>query len=358
MTAREKQILEWIKADPTISQERLAGLAGITRSAVAVHISNLTKKGYLAGKGYVIRGGEYVAVVGGVNIDIGGRAYAPLAAKDSNPGKITVAPGGVGRNIAQVLRLLDVEVNFFTALGDDIYTRRITDSCEEAGIDISRALRVAGGSTPTYIYLNDPNGELAVALSDMELCERIDPSYLAANLPALNNARAVIVDANLPEESLAFIADHCSAPIFADPVSTKKAVKLKPLLGKIHTLKPNRIEAETLSGVEITDRESLARAAEKLLGTGLERVFISLGKEGVCAANREGVYFCPCFEAKVKNTAGAGDAFTAALAAAFLRGKDLASSCRFAAAAAALNTECAETVNPLISVEAIERMIK
>ncbi|MFR6694576.1 MAG: hypothetical protein ACLUS6_11605 [Dysosmobacter sp.] len=49
-------------------------------------------------------------------------------------------------------------------------------------------------------------------------------------------------------------------PLFADPVSTAKAVKLKPVLGKLHTLKPNRIEAELLSGVKITDDASLRAA--------------------------------------------------------------------------------------------------
>lgn len=47
-------------------------------------------------------------------------------------------------------------------------------------------------------------------------------------------------------------------PIFADPVSTAKAVKLQPVLGRLHTLKPNRIEAELLSGVAITDEASRA----------------------------------------------------------------------------------------------------
>ena len=52
LTKREQQILEWIKADPMISQEALAKRAGIARSSVAVHISNLMKQGLIAGKGY------------------------------------------------------------------------------------------------------------------------------------------------------------------------------------------------------------------------------------------------------------------------------------------------------------------
>ena len=36
MTQRERQILNWIEADPMISQQELAERAGITRSSVAV----------------------------------------------------------------------------------------------------------------------------------------------------------------------------------------------------------------------------------------------------------------------------------------------------------------------------------
>ena len=93
MTQRERQILQWIEQDPMISQEALAEKAGITRSSVAVHISNLMKKGYIAGKGYVLRSGTYAAVVGGVNMDIGGQSYAPLIAGDSNPGRVQMSLG-------------------------------------------------------------------------------------------------------------------------------------------------------------------------------------------------------------------------------------------------------------------------
>ena len=98
----------------------------------------------------------------------------------------------------------------------------------------------------------------------------------------------VVLDTNLPADSIRWVAENCKAPIFADPVSTAKAEKLRPVLGKLHTLKPNRLEAELLSGVAITDDASLHRAADALLSTGLHRVFISLGAVGVFAADRSG----------------------------------------------------------------------
>ena len=106
MTQRERQILNWIEADPMISQQELADRAGITRSSVAVHISNLMKKGCIAGKGYIVTRSPYVTVVGGMNMDIGGRPYKTLVGKDSNPGAVRMSPGGVGRNIAHNMSLI------------------------------------------------------------------------------------------------------------------------------------------------------------------------------------------------------------------------------------------------------------
>lgn len=358
MTKRERQILQCIEADPMISQERLAERLGITRSSVAVHISNLMKKGYIAGKGYVLRSASYAAVVGGVNIDIGGRSFAPLVARDSNPGRVTVSLGGVGRNIAHNMSLMGLDVRFLTALGDDLYAQRIAASCGELGIDISHALQVPDGSTPTYLFLNDADGDMALALSDMEICERITPSYLASHLALLNRAQLIVADTNLPAESLAYLAEHCAPPIFADPVSTAKAGKLKPILGKLHTLKPNRMEAELLSGVKITGESSLRLAARTLLDTGLRRVFISLGTDGVFAADHNETWLVPCCPAQMKNATGAGDSFMAALAWAYLEGTDLRDSAAAAAAAAAITVESAETINSALSPQAVRARMK
>ena len=93
MTQRERQVLQLIEKNPLISQQEIADALGITRSSAAVHISNLSRKGLIAGRGYVLRSGSYAVVVGGVNVDIGGRSFEPLVAADSNPGRVTMSFG-------------------------------------------------------------------------------------------------------------------------------------------------------------------------------------------------------------------------------------------------------------------------
>lgn len=140
------------------------------------------------------------------------------------------------------------------------------------------------------------------------------PAFLAGRARLLQNAQLLVVDTNIPAQSIAWLAENIRLPIFADPVSTAKAEKLRPVLGKLHTLKPNRLEAELLSGVSITDAASLNAAADALLATGLRRVFISLGGDGVFAADHSGRVHVPCCPGEMVNTTGCGDAGMAASA--------------------------------------------
>ena len=354
MTKRERQLLNWIEENPLISQKELADKAGITRSSVAVHISNLMKKGYITGKGYIVQTAPYVTVVGGVNVDIGGRPEAALVARDSNPGAVHSSLGGVGRNIAHNMALLGLDVRLLTAFGDDLNAQKLAASCGELGIDISQSPVIPGGRTSTYLFINDERGDMALAVSDMEIYQHLTPQALAQRHKLLDASQVVVLDTNIPEESIAWLAENCAAPLFADPVSTAKAVKLKPVLGKLHTLKPNRLEAELLSGVPITGEASLNKAADALLETGLRRVFISLGAEGVFAADHSGRVQLPCLPAELVNATGCGDAFMAAIAWAYLRGTDLADTARAGLASSSIAMESKETINPAMSEEALE----
>ena len=336
-----------------ISQQELAEKAGITRSSVGVHISNLVKKGYIAGKGYVLRSGTYVVVVGGVNMDIGGKSFAPMIARDSNPGTVTMSVGGVGRNIAHNISLLGIDARMLSAVGDDLYAEKIAATCTACGLDFSRVRQVQGAATSTYVYLGGPDGDMALAVNDMSVCSEITPGYLEENRKLLSGAQVVVVDTNIPEASLQWLCGNIQVPIFADPVSVTKAEKLRPVLGTLHTLKPNRLEAELLSGVPIRSDADLERAAEVLLETGLRRVFISLGTDGVYAADHSGSVRLPCYTASIQNATGAGDAFVAGLVWAYLKGTDLGVTARAGLAAAAISAEGTETINDALTENAL-----
>ena len=292
----------------------------------------------------------YVAVVGGINLDICGKAFAPLIERDSNPGTVKLSLGGVGRNIAHNLRLLDCPVRMLTALGGDLYARRVEEDCERLGIELRHAIRVPGAATSTYLAIEGPDGDMELALCDDALARHVTPDYLAAQAEVLNGAAAVVADTNLTPEALAWLGAHCAVPLFVDPVSVTKAEKLRPLLGRIFLLKPNRIEAELLSGVAIRDRVTLDRAADALLATGLKRVCISMGSEGVYCAWGAERCLIPCPETTLVNASGGGDAMMAGFVRAFLDGLPTEAAARFALACSAIAVEGQETINPALTL--------
>ena len=285
-----------------------------------------------------------IAVIGGMNMDIGGSPAGELRLRDSNPGTVSLRPGGVGRNIAHDLRLLGLEVSLVSALGDDPFGRALLESCEALGLDMSMTQVRPRERSSVYLYLNDGEGDMLAAVSDMDVTDRVSPACLEPLLPRLNGFDALVLDANLSRASLSFLAERATVPLYADPVSAAKAEKLLPVLPRLAALKPNRLEAEALSGE--SDPE---RAARALLAAGVKRLFLSLGEKGMLAAEGERLLRLPRREARVLSTTGAGDAATAALVWADLQGFDLERSARAAQLAGAMTCECREANNPRLA---------
>ena len=263
-------------------------------------------------------------------MDIWGRPAAPLVQKDSNPGTVTMRPGGVGRNIAHDLRLLGLEVSLVAPIGGDVYAAAVVDSCQALGIDLSMAPVFKDMRSSTYLYITDETGDMELAVSDMELCAALTPALVAPILPRLK-AGAVVVDANLPQETIAYICNHCPIPVYADPVSTVKSGKLQPVLHRLAAIKPNALEAACLTGESDPERAALA-----LVDRGVQRVFISLGAQGMIAADRQELLRLPGLATQVVNSTGAGDAATAAIVLAGIRGMSLGDTALLAQKAGAV----------------------
>ena len=100
-------------------------------------------------------------------------------------------------------------------------------------------------------------------------------------------------------------------------------------------------------------REGGKAAAKPLLDQGVQRVFLSLGGDGVFAAQQGETHLEPICKAEMRNATGAGDAMMASLVWSFLAGRNLAESCAAGTAAAAIAVESEETINPNISAEAV-----
>lgn len=94
-----------------------------------------------------------------------------------------------------------------------------------------------------------------------------------------------------------------------------------------------------ISGVTITDIKSAKEAAILIHQLGVQKVVITLGKNGAIAYDGKECIHSPAYLSIVKNTAGAGDAFNGALSASLARGESLKYALQYASAFASLAVE-------------------
>ena len=266
--------------------------------------------------------------------------------RDSNPGSITLSPGGVGRNIAHNLKLMGLNVKFIAAFGDDANGDALIKSCEACGFDMHLSRRIPGERTSGYLYVTDDRGDMLIGVADMDIVRHITPEYLFDVLEEINAADAVVIDANLYPETLRFIGDNVTAPLYADPVSTVKAERIKPILGRLYAIKPNDLEAMSMTGAHDPERSAMA-----LMDAGVQRVFVSMGEKGMIAAQNGSLRHFPCGRVNLINATGCGDSATAALVWAGVQGLDTEKSVTAAMKAAAITMEYDAAVSPYMSKE-------
>ncbi len=289
---------------------------------------------------------RYVVVIGAVNMDICGRPQKKLIFRDSNPGTVRLTPGGVGRNIAHDLCLLGEDVRFVTVFGDDPNGAALRDSCARLGMDLSCAQTIPGVFTSSYLYITDERGEMQLGLNDTDSSARITPDYLSEHLDVINGAAVVVAEGNLPAETLQWIGEHVTPPLFVDPVSVTKAERLRGMLRRIHTFKPNITEGANLNGE--SEPEQIVSA---LLEQGVRRVFLSMGSMGILAGEGTERVMLPCLPTRLVNTTGGGDAVMAALVWAHLHDRDLRETVLCALRAGRCAAEYDGTNNPELSAK-------
>lgn len=300
---------------------------------------------------------SYVVAIGGANLDISAQATAALLMHDSNLGSISTSFGGVARNIAENLARLDLNCHLLSAVGNDVNGLNLLQHTEQTGINIKPVLRVAQARTGIYVSVNDAQGDLQLAVNDMTVLEQVTAEYLQEHHALLQQAALIVADTNLTTDCLnGLFTQAAQKPLFIDPVSVQKSIKIRPHLAKIHTLKPNRLEAEQLSGMMLNPATAPA-VAEWFLQQGLQQIVLSLGESGLYCANQQEQGWVKPLAVKVRNTSGAGDAVMAGLVHGYLSGYSLLQAAQFAQGCAALTVSVEPANCASLSVAAVRQLL-
>jgi pseudouridine kinase len=295
-----------------------------------------------------------VALIGGANLDITAQPHAKALMGDSNPGRILCSPGGVARNVAENLLRLGVDARLLSVLGDDAFGDVLRRSAFAIGLDLKACMTLAGQRTATYMSLHGVDGDMGVAVNDMDILEQLTPALLMQHSGMLHSARAVVVDCNVRPDVLHWLCAGLRHPVvFAEAVSVAKCQKLLPVLGQLHTLKANRLEAQALSGLAIADVTSARAAALALHQRGVRQVVISLGAQGAVWCDAVGATGHQAAQpVAMASATGAGDALLSGLVYGYLQAMPLDLSVPFAMACAELTLSSTLANSPALCVAA------
>ena len=280
-----------------------------------------------------------ICVIGGANIDIVGSSIDPLQNFDSNPGEISIAYGGVGRNIAQICALLGENIKFVTCFSGDSYGQSMKEDCKRLGMDVSMSSTVEDLPSSMYIALLDNNRDMKLGMSDMRILRRMDAKMLQPILETLHEDDIIIIDSNLDMESIEYIAIHAKARIAADPVSAHKAARLKSVLNHLDIFKPNQFEASELTGIWIKDEETARQNLDWFIEHGVKEVIISMADRGILLGTAEHKTWLTHRPINMENATGGGDSLLGAYVASRLAGKCPLESMRFGISAAVISIE-------------------
>ena len=290
-----------------------------------------------------------ISVIGGANVDLSASLNDAFIAADSNPGHIDVGYGGVARNIAHNLALLGTRPQLFTVFGGDLFGGLLLDHCKQQGIDVHLSERDSSQRSGIYLCINNHGGEMIAAVADTEAIRLITPEWLEKKAGEINRAEFIIADANISEDSLRWLMENVTAPLFIDGVSSTKAHRVVNALRKmklpyLHTLKLNLKEA-----LAVTNTTSYADAAQALLNMGIAHVYITLSGEGVYCRNAAEEWLFPILPGEIVNTTGAGDAFLAGVVFAHAKGIAFPQTAQYGLMAARATLMSNKAVNPDIA---------
>ncbi|KAJ6827683.1 uncharacterized protein M6B38_366380 [Iris pallida] len=255
---------------------------------------------------------SYPVIIGGMVLDVNGRPFTDTLPGTTTPGKIQHVSGGVARNVAECMSKLGSKPFIISVVGLDIAGDVLLKYWESSGLPTSGILKLQGVTTPIVSNIFDSRGELAAAVASVEAVEKfLTPDWIWQLRDTISSAPLLMVDANLNPKSLEAackVATESGIPVWFEPVSVTKSVRIASIANYITCTSPNEDEllamAHALSSGEefcVDKKESAKRKRQSiesffsllkpaicvLLEKGIKLLVVTLGSDGVFICSRE-----------------------------------------------------------------------
>lgn len=303
-----------------------------------------------------------VVVVGSSNTDmIIQMKSIPRPGETLLGGRFSIAPGGKGANQAVAAARAagaGSKVTFVAKVGQDLFGDQTIAGLKKDKIStdyVFRDKKNASGVALIYVA-EDGENSIGVASGANGALSPADVKK-AAKVIAGSDILVMQLETPLPTVlEAAKTADKAGVPVILNPAPTQPLPE--ELLRKVTILTPNETEAESLTGITVTDKKTAEEAASILHRKGVPIVIITMGAKGVYLSAPECKKMIKSFKVKAVDSTAAGDVFNGALASALSQELGLLEAIRFAIAAAAISVTRLGAQPSVPTRKEIEKMLK
>ncbi|KAL6865297.1 hypothetical protein ACP4OV_016448 [Aristida adscensionis] len=264
-------------------------------------------------------------IIGGMVLDIHAKPSVPPHPGTTVPGMVRRATltndvkyvsGGVARNIAECMSKLGTQPFMISVVGNDMAGDFLLKLWRSAGLSTEGILRVNDVATPVVSNVFDRSGELIAGVASVGAVENfLIPSWIARFQGHIRNAPLLMLDANLPPDSLeaaCIMAYESGVPVLFEPVSMVKSRRIAPIAEYVTCTSPNEIElvamANALSPSVKYSFQKMERCQDEvegvehlfqilspamffLLEKGIKLLLVTLGSNGIFICCKEHIKF-------------------------------------------------------------------
>ncbi|KIK70936.1 hypothetical protein GYMLUDRAFT_33025 [Collybiopsis luxurians FD-317 M1] len=180
-------------------------------------------------------------VLGAAAVDISARSFnspSNSALCSTVPGKISVALGGVGRNVAEASHRITKKnsVLLISPIGDDLFGDLLMRETQHSGMRTDGLLLQKAQQTAVCNMMMDDQGNLTTGIADMAITEALSATEVIRVIQR-NKPVIIAMDGNSSPEVISMTAQWCmeqGIKVFFEPTSVVKSTRILKAVEAIH----------------------------------------------------------------------------------------------------------------------------
>jgi ribokinase len=278
-----------------------------------------------------------LVVVGSCNTDMVIKAdRLPIPGETVLGGVFFMNPGGKGANQAVAAARMGGNVTLISKTGNDVFGRQSVTLYDAENIKTDYIFSDPNNPSGVALITVDSFGENCIVVAsgaNASLC----PSDIEKATAEIESSDLVLMQLEIPIDTVEYVAELANnkgIKVILNPAPAR-ALSDK-LLRNIYIIIPNKSEAEILSGIKVSDRETAKQAADIISAKGVDIVIITLGSQGALIKEHNDYHFVEAVKVDAIDTTAAGDVFCGTVCVGLAEGKSIRESVELAARASAI----------------------